>query len=56
MKKIYNAPNTLLVKIRPNHLMQASLDIGDTVTDASGAEGRRSGSGWDDDDYDDYDE
>lgn len=56
MKKTYMTPTTLVVKIHTVKMISASetLDIGDTVTNASGAEGRRGGSGWDDDD--DYDE
>lgn len=57
MKKIYNAPNTIVVKIQSHPLMQisANMDSGQSITSSSGF-GARGGSGWDDDDYDDYDE
>ena len=57
MKKIYNAPNTIVVKIRPNHLMQASqgnlsTDSGDAITSESGFGARDGSSFWDDDEED----
>ena len=52
MKKIYNAPNTIVVNIRPNHLMQGSqLGVGDEY--GGGAVlSRDNRSGWDDDEED----
>ena len=56
MKKIYNAPNTIVVKIQSHPLMQVSANMSDQSITSSSGFGARGGSGWDDDDYDDYDE
>lgn len=55
MKKIYQKPAIMLVKVHTEKMIAASeLRIGDTVTTASGAESRRRGSLWDDDEDADY--
>jgi hypothetical protein len=57
MKKIYNAPNTIVVKIRPNHLMQASQGNlstmeSDQIGNSSDFGARGGSSLWDDDEED----
>lgn len=49
MKKIYQNPEIKVVKIQTAKMIAASqLGIGDNVESASGAESRRFGSHWDD--------
>lgn len=55
MKKTYQNPTMIIVKIQTVHMIADSLTIGDSVTTTSGAESRRRGrSSWSDDE--DYDE
>lgn len=56
MKKTYKTPTTLVVKIHTVKMIAASqLGVGGEY-DGGTVLGRHGGSGWDDDDYDDYDE
>ena len=48
MKKIYESPVVQVVKVELQQMIAESLGIGETVTDASGAESR--GFDWDDED------
>jgi len=51
MKKTYQNPETTVVRIEAPHILAGSekLKIGDSVTDASGAETRRNYNVWGDD-------
>ena len=53
MKKTYQIPTTLVVKLQPTRMIAVSMYGKDATGEAMGRQG---GSGWDDDDYDDYDE
>jgi hypothetical protein len=53
MKKIYQIPTTLIVRVETQKMIAESIAFGDSVTTAAGAESRR-GDFWDDED-DDYD-
>ena len=53
MKKVYINPEINVVKIQPSQMIAASpetttVEVGETVTDASGAESRSFNSIWDD--------
>lgn len=52
MKKIYINPDLKIVKIQTSKMFATSeyINVGDNVTTASGAESRRGGSIWDDED------
>ena len=56
MKKTYQNPTTMVVKIQAVQMIASSekMGFGNSVNTASGAESRRGGSSWDDED--DYDE
>ena len=55
MKKIYQNPEIKIVKVQTAQMIAASEQrgFGDSVESASGADSRRGGSLWDDED-DDY--
>ncbi len=48
MKKIYKNPELKVVKIQTTKMIAASLGFGAGVDNANGAEARRGGSLWDD--------
>lgn len=52
MKKIYINPDLKIVKIQTSKMFATSeyINVGENVTTASGAESRRGGSIWDDED------
>ena len=54
MKKIYHNPEIKIVKVQTAQMIAASekRGFGDSVESASGAESRRFGGFWDDDDED----
>ena len=54
MKKIYNAPSTVVLQIKTGHLLTNSLDVksGETITNPSNILSRRRNSVWDDDEED----
>jgi len=57
MKKTYKNPTIMVVKIRPTNIIMASVQTSEESANPElGMSSRRGGSGWDDDDYDDYDE
>ena len=50
MKKIYQAPETLMVRLRArHHILSSSIKIGDSYSGGA-IQSRRSGSFWDDED------
>lgn len=50
MKKIYQNPETRVIRLVVAHMIAGSytMGIGDSVNSASGAESRRGGYSWDD--------
>lgn len=56
MKKTYQIPTTIVIRIAVQHLMAGSeqLGFGDNVITASGADSREGGSFFDDDSDDEW--
>ena len=49
MKKIYQIPTTIVIRVETQQMIAESLGFGNTVNSAAGAESRDGGF-WDDDD------
>ena len=51
MKKIYQAPETLMVRLRARHqILSNSIAVGNAYSTGNAVLSRRSGSFWDDED------